>query len=171
MSQPFAYVGTWTIKPGKEEDAKTFLSEHTAFIEANEPRMIAFHVYFNEEGNMASVVQVHPDSASMETHMQLIAEHMGSAFEVNDRILSEQYFGPMPTHSHRHSHSGKRLMWRSPSYPLMSRGSRARTRRHRRLTFARRQLDRRSEDLFGTYDDCEHATRPPFRRWRGSHLI
>jgi hypothetical protein len=93
MSQPFAYVGTWTIKPGKEEDAKTFLSEHTAFIEANEPRMIAFHVYFNEEGNTASVVQVHPDSSSMETHMQLIAEHMGSAFEVIDTILSEQYFG------------------------------------------------------------------------------
>jgi hypothetical protein len=95
MSQPFAYVGTWTIKPGKTEEAKKFLSEHTAFIEANEPRMIAFHVYFNEEGNTASVVQVHPDSTSMETHMQLIAEHMGSAFEVIDTILSEQYFGPM----------------------------------------------------------------------------
>jgi hypothetical protein len=95
MSQPFAYVGTWTIKPGKEEDAKKFLSEHAAFIEAKEPRMIAFHVYLNEEGNTASVVQVHPDSASMETHMQVIAEHMGSAFEVIDTILSEQYFGPM----------------------------------------------------------------------------
>lgn len=95
MSQPFAYVGTWTIKPGKEEEARKWLSEHTAFIEANEPRMIAFHVYFNGEGNTASVVQVHPDSASMETHMQLIAEHMGSAFEVIDTILSEQYFGPM----------------------------------------------------------------------------
>jgi hypothetical protein len=95
MSQPFAYVGTWTIKPGKEEEAKTFLSEHAAFIEANEPRMIAFHVYFNEEGNTASVVQVHPDSASMETHMQVIAEHMGSAFDIIDTILSEQYYGPM----------------------------------------------------------------------------
>jgi hypothetical protein len=95
MSQPFAYVGTWTIKPGKEEEAKNFMSEHAAFIEANEPRMIAFHVYFNEEGNTASVVQVHPDSASMETHMQVIAEHMGSAFEVIDTILSEQYFGSM----------------------------------------------------------------------------
>jgi len=95
MSQPFAYVGTWTIKPGKEEDAKKFLTEHAAFIEANEPRMIAFHVYFNEEGNTASVVQVHPDSASMETHMQVIAEHMGGAFDVIDTILSEQYYGAM----------------------------------------------------------------------------
>ena len=95
MSQPFAYVGTWTVKLGKVEEAKKFLSEHAAFIEANEPRMIAFHVYFNEEGNTASVVQVHPDSASMETHMQVIAEHMSDAFDVIDTILSEQYYGPM----------------------------------------------------------------------------
>ena len=95
MNQPFAYVGTWTVKPGKVEEAKKFLSEHAAFIEANEPRMIAFHVYFNEEGNTASVVQVHPDSASMETHMQVIAEHMSDAFDVIDTILSEQYYGPM----------------------------------------------------------------------------
>jgi hypothetical protein len=96
MNQAFAYVGTWTIKPGKEQAAKEFMAKHAAFIEANEPRLIAFHVYFNEEGNTASVVQVHPDATSMETHMQLISEHMGAAFEIIDTILSEQYFGPMP---------------------------------------------------------------------------
>jgi hypothetical protein len=95
MSAPFAYVGTWTIKPGKQEAAKKFLTEHAAFIEENEPRMIAFHVYFDEDESTASVVQVHPDSESMELHMQVIAEHMGDAFEVIDTILSEQYFGPM----------------------------------------------------------------------------
>jgi len=95
MAQPFVYVGTWTIRPGKQEEARKFLSDHAAFIEANEPRMIAFHVYFNEAGDTASVVQVHPDSASMELHMQVISEHMGPAFEVIDTILSEQYYGPM----------------------------------------------------------------------------
>jgi hypothetical protein len=95
MSAPFVYVGTWTIKPGKQEEARKWLSDHTTFIEQNEPRMTAFHVYFDDEASKASVVQVHPDSASMELHMQLIAEHMGAAFEVIDTILSEQYYGPM----------------------------------------------------------------------------
>jgi hypothetical protein len=95
VSTPFVYVGTWTIKSGKQEQARKWLSDHAAFIEENEPRMIAFQVYFDEGGNKASVVQVHPDSASMELHMQLIAEHMGAAFEVIDTILSEQYYGPM----------------------------------------------------------------------------
>ena len=95
MNSPFVYVGTWTIKPGKLEEAKQFLSEHTAFIEEREPRLIAFHAFFDEEGGKASVVQVHPDSASMELHMEVIAEHMGAAFDVIDTILSEQYYGPM----------------------------------------------------------------------------
>src|SRR5436190_2555754 len=95
MNAPFVYVGTWTIKPGKQEEARKWLADHTTFIEQNEPRMIAFHVYFDERASKASVVQVHPDSASMELHMQLIAEHMGPAFEIIDTILSEQYYGPM----------------------------------------------------------------------------
>jgi len=95
MNEPFVYVGTWTIKPGKSEEAKRFLADHAAFIEKSEPRLIAFQVYFDEEGKTASVVQVHPDSASMELHMQVIAEHMGLAFEIIDTILSEQYYGSM----------------------------------------------------------------------------
>jgi hypothetical protein len=58
VNDPFVYVGTWTIKPGKLEDAKRFLTEHSTFIEEREPRMIAFHVYFDEEGSKATVVQV-----------------------------------------------------------------------------------------------------------------
>ena len=95
MNDPFVYVGTWTIKPGKAEEAKKYLAEHASFVEANEPRMIAFYVYFDEDAKTASVVQVHPDSASMALHMQVIAEHMGSAFEIIDEIVSEQYYGSM----------------------------------------------------------------------------
>jgi hypothetical protein len=95
MSEPFVYVGTWTIKPGKFDEARKWMAEHAVVIEAHEPRMIAFHVYFDEEGQRASVVQVHPDSASMERHMQVIAEHVRGAFDFIDVIESEQYFGPM----------------------------------------------------------------------------
>ena len=95
MSDAFVYVGTWTIKPGKTAEAKKYFSEHAALIEKAEPRLIAFHVYFDEEGTTGGVVQVHPDSASMELHMQVIAEHLSGAFDVIDTIVSEQYYGPM----------------------------------------------------------------------------
>jgi len=96
MSGPFIYIGTWTIKSGKLEETKKFLEEHVDIIETNEPRLIAFNVYFDEKGNKASVVQVHPDAASMEFHMQVIAEHLTGAFEFLEATESEQYYG-MPS--------------------------------------------------------------------------
>ena len=98
MSAPFIYVGTWTIKPGKLEVARKALAEHTEFIEQNEPRLIAFNIYFDAEGSKASVVQVHPDAESMDFHMKLISEHMDSFGEYIGEILHEQAFG-QPTES------------------------------------------------------------------------
>jgi len=95
MATPFVYVGTWTLKEGKEKDVRKWLAEHTDFVETNEPRMIAFHMYFDEDGKSCSVVQVHPDSRSMEFHMELLAKHMAGAMEYIDSIVTEQYFGPM----------------------------------------------------------------------------
>jgi quinol monooxygenase YgiN len=95
MSEPFAYIGTFTIKSGKLEEARRFFQEHVDLIETNEPRLIAFNFYFDEQGNKASVVQVHPDADSMEFHMKVIAAHMNDAFDYIERIESEQYYGPM----------------------------------------------------------------------------
>jgi hypothetical protein len=93
MSGPFVYVGTWTLKEDKLEEGHKYFADHCATVEANEPRLIAFHVYFDENGRSASVVQVHPDSASMEFHMKVMAEHMTNAFDYIESVTSEQYFG------------------------------------------------------------------------------
>jgi predicted metallo-beta-lactamase superfamily hydrolase len=93
MSGPFVYVGTFTIKNDRLEQGKKYLTEHCAVVEANEPRLIAFHAFFDEEGRTASVVQVHPDSASMEFHMQVMSEHLADAFDYIEAVVSEQYFG------------------------------------------------------------------------------
>ncbi|SRR6266487_3731540 len=93
MSGPFIYVGTFTLKSDKLEKGRKYLAEHVDLIETNEPRLIAFNLYFDEDGRKASIVQVHPDSASMEFHMQVISEHLSDAFEYIEAIESEQYFG------------------------------------------------------------------------------
>jgi len=97
MSAPFIYVGTWTIKPGKLEEARKALSRHVEFIEQNEPRLIAFHIYFDPDGLKAGVVQLHPDADSMDTHMKLISEHLTSLDFIGE-IVHEQAFGT-PTES------------------------------------------------------------------------
>jgi quinol monooxygenase YgiN len=93
MSEPFVYVGTWTIKDGKLEEARKSMAALVDFVETNEPRLIAFHVYFDETGKTCSVVQVHPDCASMEFHMKVNAEHFATGLDIIEEIKSEQYYG------------------------------------------------------------------------------
>jgi len=93
MSGAFIYVGTTTIKPGKLEEARERLAEVIDFVETNEPRLIAFHAYLDEKGSRVTIVQVHPDSASMEFHMQVNAKHFATAWDFIEAIESEQYYG------------------------------------------------------------------------------
>ena len=93
MSGAFVYVGTARIKLGKLEEARKNLAELVDFVETNEPRMIAFHLFLDEEGSTLTTVHVHPDSASMEFHLQVAAKHFATAFDFLESNVSEQYFG------------------------------------------------------------------------------
>ena len=93
MSGPLIYVGTYRIKPGNQEQARRRMAELLDFVETNEPRMIAFNAYLDRDGTTVSIVQVHPDSASMEFHMRVNAKHFTTAFDWLDASMSGQYFG------------------------------------------------------------------------------
>jgi hypothetical protein len=64
------------------------------FVEANEPRLIAFNEYVNEAGDEVSVVKVHPDAASMEAHIAVVAEKARAAYaETLHATVRIQVFG------------------------------------------------------------------------------
>jgi hypothetical protein len=50
---------------------KAGMSALSEFVEANEPRIIAYNVYFSDDGERMTVVHAHPDSASLEYHMEV----------------------------------------------------------------------------------------------------
>jgi quinol monooxygenase YgiN len=95
MSGPLIVVFTYSIKPDKQEDARKRITELVDFVETNEPRMIAFHAYLNQAGDELSIIQVHPDSASMEFHMHVNAKHFATAFDWLDTLISQHFFGPI----------------------------------------------------------------------------
>lgn len=41
------------------------------FVQANEPQMLAYNVYFNDDGTRMTVLHINPDSASLEFHMKM----------------------------------------------------------------------------------------------------
>jgi quinol monooxygenase YgiN len=77
MAQPFIYVGTLGIKEGKLEEVKQSWQAVVEAVKEHEPQMIAFHGFVNEGGTEMTVIQVHPDTASMDFHMKVLRETLG----------------------------------------------------------------------------------------------
>ena len=94
MSGPFIFIATNRLRPGKLDSEKERLPDLIDFIHANEPRLLAFNEYANEEGTEVAVVQVHPDADSMVFHMNVIAERAASAYaDTIDATTNIQVFG------------------------------------------------------------------------------
>jgi hypothetical protein len=71
MSDAIFYVDTSDVREGALDELKAGMKQLAEFVEANEPRIIAYNVYFDDDGNRMTVVHVHPDSASFEYHMEV----------------------------------------------------------------------------------------------------
>ena len=69
MSEPIISLDTSLIRVGRLDELKRAVAELVEFVRSNEPRPIVYEVYVDDTESRMTVVQVHPDSASMEYHM------------------------------------------------------------------------------------------------------
>jgi quinol monooxygenase YgiN len=69
MSEPIISLDTSLIRVGRLDELKSAVAELVEFVRSNEPRPIVYEVYVDNTESRMTVVQVHPDSASMEYHM------------------------------------------------------------------------------------------------------
>jgi hypothetical protein len=65
------YVDTSDVREGALEELKSAVRELVEFVDANVPRAIAYNVYFSDDGTRMTVLHVHPDSASLEHHLEV----------------------------------------------------------------------------------------------------
>ena len=94
-STPLIFVATNRLKPG-QLDAERRVPDLIEFVEQNEPQLIAFNEYVNDNGTEVTVVQVHPDAASMQKHLGIIRERAAQAYDDTlDATLAIQIFGPV----------------------------------------------------------------------------
>jgi fructose 1,6-bisphosphatase len=73
MDGPILVVDTSDIREGRLADLKAAMTELAAFVEQNEERPLLYTVYVHDAGTQVTVIQLHPDSASMELHMKVAA--------------------------------------------------------------------------------------------------
>jgi hypothetical protein len=69
---PFIFIATNTVREGMHSDERRRAPEWAAFIRSHEPRLIAFHEYLSEDGTEVEFVQIHPDAASFEHHLEVV---------------------------------------------------------------------------------------------------
>src|SRR4029450_4325825 len=91
MSEPLISLDTSLIHDGRLDELKEAVTELVEFVRSNEPRPIAYEIYFDEAGSRMTVVQVHPDSASMGYHMTVGGRAGGRSVQVPPDSASMEY--------------------------------------------------------------------------------
>lgn len=72
MSEPIVYIDRSRIRePQRLDELRQAIDELVEFIEAKEPQLISYGFYLDEEASRMTVVAIHPDSASVELHMEV----------------------------------------------------------------------------------------------------
>jgi hypothetical protein len=94
MSGPFIFMSQSLVKEGRLEDFKKALREMAQFVETNEPRVVAFEAYLNDDETEVTGVQVHPDADSMAHHMQVAFEKIMEFDQLLDTKSVEVYGTP-----------------------------------------------------------------------------
>jgi hypothetical protein len=91
---PFTFIARNRLRPGALDAQRRRVPDLAAFVEESEPQLLAFNEYVDVTSGEVTVVQVHPDSRSMELHMEIVRERAASAYaETLEATTSVQVFG------------------------------------------------------------------------------
>lgn len=92
MPELIVYVDHSEIRDGMLESLEAAMQELVGFIEANEPQLIAYGVYFTEDRSRMTVLHVHASPASLEFHMK-VAGPLFPRFAKFVRLLRIDVYG------------------------------------------------------------------------------
>jgi hypothetical protein len=105
------YVDTSDVRAGALEELKAGMNELAAFVDLNEPRILAYNVHFSDDGTRMTVVHVHPDSDSLEYHME-VAGPVFRQFAELVTLSSIHIYGDPSETARTQSHEKARLLER-----------------------------------------------------------
>jgi quinol monooxygenase YgiN len=89
-------IGTFRIPQDKVDDWRVAVRGMADFVHANVPRIIAFDMFVTEDGTEGTVIQVHPDSASLEQHLDAAASRIAQGIQMVSVVRIDLYGSPNP---------------------------------------------------------------------------
>ena len=94
MSDDVTFVGTYVIPEGSLDEWRTAIVDMIDFVKASVPRLISFNAYVNDDGTEATSIYVHPDSASLEQHLEVAASRISAGVRLVQTKRIELYGSP-----------------------------------------------------------------------------
>lgn len=94
MTDPIVFVDRSEVREEKLEELRRAVTELAEFVETNEADPISYQVFFSEDGRLMTVLQMHPDSASMERHMELAGPIFARFTDLVDLRTVDVYGSP-----------------------------------------------------------------------------
>jgi hypothetical protein len=96
MPTPFVFVTTHRIKPGGREQFAALHREYVRFVEEHEPRLLGHFTYLTQDGTEVSLLQLHPDAASADQHLEVVAPRLAVVGDIVENTAIEVYGDPGP---------------------------------------------------------------------------
>ena len=93
-SEPIVYIDHSDIRKDSIQELEAGVQRLVEFIDAREPRLISYGFYIDEDAAKMTVVAVHPDSASLELHMDIGSREFGKLAHLLTLTAIECYGRP-----------------------------------------------------------------------------
>lgn len=84
MSDHVIYLDLFELQDGKVEDFKEYASEMAKFVQENEPDIISFNYFINDDETEGSAVFIFPDADSLDHHLDVA----GHRFQEGEDLIS-----------------------------------------------------------------------------------
>jgi hypothetical protein len=91
MTHPIVCVDTSTIREGKLEDLKHAMQSLAECVETNVPQLLSCAFFLDRDQSQMTVVAVHPDSSSLESHLDVGADEFRKFADLMDLEGIEVY--------------------------------------------------------------------------------
>ena len=68
---PVIYIDRSDVLEGRLDELKAGIRDLVPFVDSHQPQMVTYGFYLDEDARRMTVVAVHPDSASLERHVEI----------------------------------------------------------------------------------------------------
>lgn len=91
MPNPIIYIDRSRVRPGATDRLKQAIDELVRFIESEEPQLLYYGFHLSEDDSRMTLVAIHPDTASVEYHMEVGAAAFAGFAEFIEMEAIEVY--------------------------------------------------------------------------------